>query len=363
MALEIFAYISIVFLIMQLIVALFNLATIRILRLSATGTPLLSILIPARNEESNIGNIIKDIQNQNYQNFELIIYDDNSTDKTAEIVAGFAQHDSRIRLIKATYLPEQWLGKNYACHRMSLEAQGRYFLFLDADVRLHGSIVENSVARMQKDSLTLFSIFPQQKMLKIGEKLTVPIMNHILVSILPLALVQWSKFVSLSAANGQFMLFHSETYRAIQPHSRVKNNKVEDIAISRLYKRQKQKIACTLADERLQCRMYNGFSDALQGFARNISQFFGGSVLVAILFWILTIAGFLPVLLFWGFNALILYLCFFLILRSITSLVSKQSILENVCLYYPQHVVFGLMLWFNVRNTFLKKHLWKGRAV
>ncbi|HYQ59291.1 MAG TPA: glycosyltransferase, partial [Draconibacterium sp.] len=145
--------------------------------------PLVSILIPARNEEQNIGLLLQDIQQQEWQNLEVLVFNDQSTDKTAEIVESYTKTDQRFQLFNSDGLPEGWLGKNYGCYQLAQKAKGSYFLFLDADVRISGTIIAGTIAKVQQHKLGLLSIFPKQIMRSWGEYLTIPIMNFILLSL------------------------------------------------------------------------------------------------------------------------------------------------------------------------------------
>src|ERR1035437_3764797 len=204
---------------------------------------LVSILIPARNEENNIGNILDDLLHQDYKNIEILVFNDQSTDRTANIVMTYAKQDPRITLINSGGLPDGWLGKNYACYSLAKNAKGVYFLFLDADVRISNDIIIRSISYATQYELGLFSIFHRQIIKTIGEKATVPVMNYILLSLLPLILVRKSKRASFAAANGQFMFFNSIVYKLFDPHEIMKHNKVEDIAISRFLKMKNIKVA------------------------------------------------------------------------------------------------------------------------
>lgn len=175
--------------------------------------PLISILIPARNEESNLPVLMDSLLRQSYERYEVLIYDDESTDRTWEIIESYAEKDPRISGIKGSALPPGWLGKNHACHQLSLKAAGAYFLFLDADLCLHDDALTKAVFTIGHYHLDLLSVFPSQRMTSWGEKLTVPLMNWILLSMLPLVLVRKSKRNSLAAANGQFMMFPASSYR------------------------------------------------------------------------------------------------------------------------------------------------------
>ena len=326
-------------------------------------SPKVSLLIPARNEEKNISNILKDIQSLTYPNLEVVVFDDESTDKTREIVKAFSAKDNRIGLLESPGLPEGWLGKNNACHILAQSARGDYFLFLDSDVRLRPGILESALAQMQKHNLKLLSIFPKQIMKTNGEKMIVPLMNSILLSLLPLILTRTNQRPSLAAANGQFMLFERKTYLQIQPHKRVKNLLVEDILIARLYKTQKLKMQCMTGNETISCRMYQGYHDALKGLARSVVEFFGGSHLVAFFYWvsgtlgIFFIAFFLPPVFTFASLAVILAT------KAGSSYLSRQPIIQNLWLALPQQLLLGRIVIESYRNKKNNKFRWKGRNI
>ena len=266
------------FTLLQFTVAVVNLIFQQRFPLSGSGfNNLVSVLIPARNEEKNIAHILTDLISNEYQNIEILVFNDQSTDKTAEIVTDFKQKDARIKLINSAGLPEGWLGKNHACHSLAMIAEGKYLLFLDSDVRIGNGIIRQSCSFSDKHKLGLLSIFPRQIMVSAGEKATVPLMHFILLTLLPLIIVRKTGFSSLAAANGQFMLFSSEIYRKTLPHEKMKIDKVEDIKIARYFKNEGIKIACITGKESVSCRMYNGFSEAVHGFSKNVTQFFGNS--------------------------------------------------------------------------------------
>lgn len=105
----------------------------------------------------------------------------------------------------------------------------------------------------------------------------------------------------MAAANGQFMFFDALHYKQINPHAAVRNNKVEDIAIARLYKQAQLGVACLLGNNTITCRMYTNFNEACNGFAKNVLQFFGGSALIAFLFLMVTTWGILFVFFFFTY--------------------------------------------------------------
>ncbi|HAC22212.1 MAG TPA: glycosyl transferase, partial [Porphyromonadaceae bacterium] len=193
-----------------------------------------AVLIPVRNEEEHIKDLLDDLFAQSRLPEEIIIYNDGSVDNTKLIVESYIENYPHIiRMIEGGELPKGWLGKAHACYHLGNAANADYLLFLDADVRLHACAVASILDQMVKYKWTLLSAFPKQIMKTWGEKIVVPIMNIVLLSLLPLPLIRIKRFSSLSAANGQMMCFDRSVYIANQFHVLVKQEKAEDIAIAR----------------------------------------------------------------------------------------------------------------------------------
>lgn len=360
---EYVAYVVIVFTSIQLVVALINFIFRQKMIQANNSMKLVSILIPARNEESNIHTILHDLLNQEYKNIEVLVFDDQSTDKTAEIITSLAKKDSRLKLITSSGLPKDWLGKNFACYNLSLQAKGQYLLFVDADVRIDNNVIGQTIDFAEKHKLNLVSVFPKQIMSNWGEHATVPIMNYILLTLLPLILVRKTRFASLAAANGQFMFFDAQTYKSTHPHKVMKSQKVEDIKIARYYKQQHLKIACLASEKDVKCRMYKSFEESLNGFSKNVTTFFGNSTLLAILFWLFTTLGFLPVLVLYNSTGLALYILAVLTIHILVSITSQQAVLINIRYLLLQQVALGLIIIKSISNNLKKEHIWKGRNV
>lgn len=323
---------------------------------------LVSVLIPTRNEEDNIGCLLDDLKETISINLEIIVYDDQSTDNTVKVVQKLSNSDSRIKLIQSQGLPAGWLGKNHACYQLAQQANGSYFLFLDADVRIQGKIIENAASYLKKCELGLLSIFPTQIQKTLGEKLTVPIMNYILLTLLPLVFVRVSPFSSHSAANGQFMLFNAKHYKLHQPHKVFKSSFVEDIAISRYYKKQKIKTACITGDKRIKCRMYKNYREALNGFSKNVFMFFCDNRILAFLFWMFAGQGFIPIMVFYP-SLLWIYFSTIILIQILYSFISRQHILLSILLF-PLQLLFMLQVMIKcIQNKAHKQYSWKGRNI
>ncbi len=326
-----------------------------------------SVLIPARNEAMTIGNLLESLSALHPSGdptiCEVIVYDDMSDDNTAAIVNGWCRQDSRFKLLRGNTLPAGWLGKNHACHQLASEAKGQYLLFLDADVGINNGLIKTALTHLKKHKLALLSIFPQQVMKSIGERITVPLMNWILVSLLPLVLTRVSSWPSFAAANGQFMLFDAAIYRRHQFHEAVKHHKVEDILIFRMMKQKGMKVQTLLSNGMIRCRMYTGFKDAVLGFSKNVFEFFGGSKVGGLAFALITSLGFIPVWLVWGWPGVVNYFVAALMLRILVALSSRQSLFVTVILAPLQQLAFLVVVSVALYNKFRKKTRWKGRLI
>lgn len=361
---KILALFVLLFSVVQLLVVLSNLFfRPKLYPVQSFSTPLVSVLIPARNEDKNIGNLLRSLQTQNYSALEIIVFNDQSSDNTQKIVNDYSKKDQRISLINSTNLPPGWMGKNYACHQMAQKARGEYYLFLDADVILSNNIIAESISFVEKYQLALLTIFPKQILKSWGEYLTVPNMNFILLSLLPLVLVQKSKFPSLAAANGQFMFFEAKTYTEILPHKTLKNEKVEDIKTARLFKKQHKKVSCLTGNNSITCHMYHSFEEAVNGFSKNVLMFFGNSPLLAIVAWLLNTFGFVIIALFLPPANLLIYFILLVGIHVIISKISEQHTIKNLVLAFPQKLIIGLLIYKAIRNSFKKTEKWKGRII
>lgn len=352
------------FLGVRLLVATVNLLTRQWLPTgNACSNAKVSVLIPARNEAHNIRHLLDGLLAQDYQSWEAIVYDDLSEDNTADIVLSHQQKDARIRLVRGTGLPPGWLGKNFACHQLAKHATGEYLLFIDADVRLGKTLINDAVAHFEKHELELLSIFPQQIMVSWGEKVSIPIMNWVLVSLLPLILTRISANPAFAAANGQHMLFKAATYRPMQFHERFKNHAVEDISIAKYMKHHKLRTHTLLSNGQIKCRMYGSLKEAIGGFSKNVLAFFGNSILLSILMLLITTLGIIPVYLALGTTATLAYLAASLLLRALVAFISKQNVLINTILAPVQQIVFCIMIIKAIYNRHTRKNTWKGRVI
>lgn len=321
----------------------------------------ISILIPARNEEKNIAALLESILKQSFTNYEVIVLDDFSLDKTYSIVNEYSQKDRRIKIIKGSELPNDWLGKNWACYQLAQQAEGKYLLFIDADVTLAENSILNAVMELKSKNASMLSVFPAQKINGFGEWLVVPLMNWLLLNFLPVKFVYKTKSKKFSAANGQFILIEKNVYNKIGKHEVVKDKVVEDMEIARRLKSQGFKIITLLGGNSVYCKMYNSFSEAFIGFSKNFYRGFNlpkpTFIILIIFFFILFLLPFY--LLIYNILFTVIVMMIF-IERIFISITSKQNWFVNAVLHPLQMIA---MLAVGINSVTSPKIKWKGRHI
>ncbi|MBN1541737.1 glycosyltransferase [candidate division KSB1 bacterium] len=356
-------------LLVNLIIALFNALTAPLVKNGPkpAGFPLVSILIPARNEEQNIATCLGALQKQTYPSLQITVLDDQSRDQTSEIVRDFSASDKRIRLISGRPLPPGWTGKNWACHQLSEQSDGEILLFTDADNWTAPDAVSKTVGWMQRLDLALFSCFPQQITCTLGEKLVVPLFDLFVYTFLPLRLTYKSAFSSLAAANGQWIAFNRKAYRAIGGHSRLRNRVVEDVEFSRLAKRLGMKIITASGRDAVYGRMYHSWSQVWQGFSKNAFGLMGFQTapFIAFLFLLFAmyVAPYIGLILDPANPFFIAAVALNVLIRLIAAIKFKQPFFTSVLLH-PIAVLATLAIGVHSLIRHRKGGIeWKGRSV
>ncbi|MEO0630266.1 MAG: glycosyltransferase family 2 protein, partial [Planctomycetota bacterium] len=242
--------------------------------------PLLSVCIPARDEEDNIEACVRSVLDGTYANCEVLVYDDQSTDATPEILARIASDDDRLKLVETVPLPASWAGKQHACWRMSQAAQGEWMLFTDADVRFGERMLERTLAHAQKlkadgSDVGLLSTFPRQITKSFGEVLLVPMIFFILFSYLPMWRMRQTNDPSTSAACGQFLFVRRDAYDQSGGHEAFKDSYHDGIKMPRAVRKAGFKSDLFDGQDLASVRMYRGFAQSWSGFAKNAFEGLG----------------------------------------------------------------------------------------
>lgn len=357
-------YITFFFLILRFAVTLFNfISDPKLRRVNRSYTSLVSILIPARNEEENILTLLTTIHRQDYRDYEVIILDDSSTDQTYAICDDFAAKHPAFRVVRGKELTGRWLGKNYACHQLAQQAKGRYLLFLDADEEIFTGLINSAVHRMHFRSLALLSLFTNQQMQTTGEKVVVPLMHYVLLNLLPLRLIYLLKNASVAAASGQFMLFDAEIYRQYEWHKQSKDKVVEDAEIMKMVKAAGFNGESLLANGMISCRMYKSYKAAINGFGKNFLAAFNYNIFSFLIYLLILIVGPVFVIMTLNLNLIVLMVGLIFLTRVMISLASGQNAVLNVILH-PFQMLSMVLIAFSATQKYLTKTtVWKGRRI
>ena len=240
----------------------------------------ISILIPARNEAHRIEPTLRSVlAQQGLANLQIIILDDGSSDGTGDVIRRTIETDPRVKVLDGDDdpPPRGWLGKPWACHRLSQEATGSVLVFIDADVVLHPHAVASAVQMLRRDRLHLLSPYPRQIAQSVPERITQPLVTWSWLSTLPLPLAERSRVPQLSAAIGQFLVVDAAAYRASGGHTAVAGEIIEDAGVVRTLKRHGFRGMPALGGEIAECRMYDGASDVYNGYTKSLWAVFGNA--------------------------------------------------------------------------------------
>jgi glycosyltransferase involved in cell wall biosynthesis len=249
-----------------------------------SGKPVISVIIPARNEEASLGACLESLVSQSGVEFEIIVVNDHSTDRTGEIAASYPG----VGVIEAGPLPQGWTGKNNAVACGAREALGEWLLFTDADtVHLPGSLAR-AVAEAKEQKAEMLSYSPEQIAVTFWEMAILPVVFAELARQFPPAKVS-DPASPIAAANGQFILIRRETYDAIGGHAAVSGDILEDVALARRVKGSGRKIRFRYAADAVRTRMYRNFAQLREGWTKNLALLFprpGWLAMKVLLLWI-----------------------------------------------------------------------------
>jgi len=275
-------------------------------------SPLVSVIIPARDEEEHIASCIDAVLEQDYPRFEVIVVDDRSEDRTAGIVEACQMRDPRVRLIRGRPVPEGWAGKCHAIDQGVKAAQGEYLLMLDTDTFLTPRCLSMAVRDAVENDVDLYTLLFEAQCTSFWEKVIQPFMFQLLLMALPLGKVN-DPARKEAAAPGPFLLFRRSAYEAIGGHAGMKDEVVEDLRLAQRIKQSGRRLLAVNAVSLVYSRRRIGFRAIWRGWSRVLYTGLDRNPLAAGL-------GFLGMALFLLLPWLIPPLCIYGLIRSDPSL-------------------------------------------
>jgi chlorobactene glucosyltransferase len=230
--------------------------------------PLVSVLIPARDEEESISKCLLSVLHQSYLRLEVIIIDDRSQDGTANVVREIAARDPRVRLISTVGLPPGWTGKNHALVTGVHQARGDWLVFIDSDTRHQADNLSILMEYARREGADMVSLLPRMRNRSFWERVVQPLASIMLMLKFPLSRINDDSDLRTSFANGQYILIRRNVYDALGGHASVRDKFVEDIHLAKLAKASGYRVRVALAPEISSTRMYSSLRCLVRGWSR-----------------------------------------------------------------------------------------------
>ncbi len=236
-------------------------------RLDASKAPLVSAVIPAKDEELTLADCLASVCSQDYPELEILVIDDRSADRTPEIAREFAVRDSRLRVLSNDHLPPGWTGKTYVLQQAADQARGHWLWFLDADTTHAPDFLRVMLEYARTEQAVLVSLLPELRCETFWEQVLQPLGGIVLMQSFPLHRVNDDRS-KLAFANGQSILVKRQAYISAGGHSAVRDRFVEDIGMASKVKALGLPIRTVLVRKLVTCRMYASLGQQIRGWSR-----------------------------------------------------------------------------------------------
>jgi glycosyltransferase involved in cell wall biosynthesis len=236
--------------------------------LPAGSHPTLLVVVPARDEEKNLGACLKALLCSDYERLKVRIVDDASSDATPAIARFYAARDPRVELLTAGELPRGWLGKNHALHVGTRDTDAQWILFLDADVRVTPTCLPRAVAAAERLAADLLTMLPRLEARSFWEVAAQTVALHAILLSLDAHAVN-DAGSPRAAAFGPFMLFRRAAYERIGGHETLRSEVVEDLRLAEAVKRALMKLVLTRGTSLASLRMYDSLGAIVRGWSKN----------------------------------------------------------------------------------------------
>ena len=231
-----------------------------------------SVLIPARNEETNIGAALRCVLASEAVELEILVLDDDSTDRTAEVVRSLSAVDRRVRLVQGSGLPPGWNGKQHACWLLAQKSTAPLLVFLDADVRVEPALLARMAAFRERTGTALVSGFPRLITITWLEQLLLPLIHFVLLGFLPMGSMRRGTAPSAAAGCGQFMMVAREAYFGSGGHNAIRETMHDGLLLPRTLRRAGFRTDIADLTDLASVRMYDSAAKVWQGLAKNATE-------------------------------------------------------------------------------------------
>ncbi len=276
------------FVFIMLVIAVINTLALRNLNdyKNPRSFPRISVLVPARNEEDKIYPCVKSLLAQDYPDFQVIVLDDNSSDLTGAILKDFVRQDQRLRVIKGLPLPQDWLGKHWACHQLYRAADGALLMFTDADTVHTPDTLRCAAAALEGENADMLSIVPRHRLGSWAEKLVMPIFALSVFANVPLPRRLRPRDIKVLSSSGKLMLFRRRSYEKSGGFEAIKQNVLDDLQLPQEITAAGMRYRLFDGTNNVSCRMYHNWKEVHEGLSKNTFAAFGYNSPLSVFTWL-----------------------------------------------------------------------------
>ena len=318
------------------------------------------VVVPMRNEAENVEGIVATLSAQDGP-FHFYLLDDNSEDKTLELLQRFTAGDSRFTVIKGAPLADGWIGKTWALQQLYEASSEDVLVSIDADVRLTNDAINKAVTSLRGARLDFLSPYPRQIAQSFGERLIQPLLQWSWLTTVPLRYAESARQKSMAVANGQFFVVRRSALDSIGGYQSVKHAVIDDVFLARQLIAHGSSGTVIDGSDIAETRMYASWSEIEAGYGKSLNKAFGsifGAIFVIVFLFVTSIAPLVLGLLgnpygWLGFAAIVGS-------RVLSAIKSRGSVVDSVL--HPISIValiYLIVYSYLVRGTVT----WKGRTL
>lgn len=330
-----------------------------------------SVLIPARDEQEGISASVNAALRSHEVDVEVLVLDDHSTDRTAEIVQQIAETDSRVRYLMGEELPQGWNGKQFGCKQLSDAAEYSTLVFIDADVRLKSDALQRLITCYESTGVGLLSVFPHQETETLLEKWIIPLMHYVLLGFCPLHRMRMDSSPALAAGCGQLFMTKQGAYQQAGTHAAISGSRHDGVKLPRAYREAGLMTDVYDGQELADCRMYHSAKEVIRGVLKNATEGLAGPKLI-FPFTVLLIGGSVaPVILLvlslaFGDSAAAVVAAAAVLMGHLPRMLAARRLAQSwlgVLCHAPATLLFVILQWIAFLSHLAGRQVaWRGRT-
>jgi len=339
---------------------------------SEADLPLISVLVPARDEAENIESCVRSLLSLNYPNYEVLVLDDHSSDDTYAILCRLRDQDGRLRVLIGAELPAGWYGKPFACWQLAQAARGEMLLLTDADCGFSPDALLLALGAQRGHRADVVSLVPDLRCEGFWESLLIPLQYFVIFAFLPTWLIRPTPFPWFAAANGAFLFLSRETYFAVDGHRAVRAQLAEDVKFAQHVKRLGWTLWYGDGSRTYAVRMYDGLPALWAGFSKNLFPAFSKNLplLLGVLGMLLCVFVLPPFFAVYGLALgrawAVFPLAAYLILAAVRLALTARFGRDGAGYALLNPLAWGMVIGIGINSAYraLSRHgsVWKGRV-